>query len=599
MMRAANCRNLWQVASRGFLTILFTAAVAVTARAQSDVEEALAGSINPSTTTIYTTKRVITMDPKNASATAIAVRGDRIVAVGSLDSVKKALGDATYSVDTTFDGHVIMPGFIEQHLHPILGALTLAIPVIAPEPWVLPSKTWPAATNHDEYIAALRNIEQGIKDPNETLFTWGYHNYFHGVVRRQDLDAISSTRPIVVWHRSCHEMILNTAALKKFGITKESVSGKGQASEQSDWDKGYFYENGLFLLVAPKIVPELASPERLTLGMKQMVAMLHNNGVTAYMEPGAVGTPALFSFYQKILGAPDVPLYSFFIADGKTGYEKGGDTGAIQASEDPIAGIPVTGKFRRLPGEIKLWSDGAVISLLMQMKGGYTDGHHGEWIMKPDDFAKAFKIYWDAGYQIHVHVNGDEGLDVVLDTIEKNLKEHPRADHRTVIVHFANSTDAQVPRLAKDGVVVSANPYYLTGFADQFGVNGLGKERADAMVRIGPVEKAGVSVSVHSDLPMGPAIPLYLAWCAVNRVTPSGRAARPDLGISVDEAMRAITINAAYSWRMEKDLGSIEPNKIANFTVLDEDPYAVAPMHLKDIKLWGTVFEGDKFPIQH
>ncbi len=97
---------------------------------------------------------------------------------------------------------------------------------------------------------------------------------------------------------------------------------------------------------------------------------------------------------------------------------------------------------------------------------------------------------------------------------------------------------------------------------------------------------------------MGPAIPLYLAWSAVNCVTVSGRVARPDLAISVDKAMHAITIDAAYSWRMEKDLGSIEPNKIANFTVLDEDPYAVAPMHLKDIKLWGTVFEGRKFPIQ-
>ena len=93
-MRAANCRNLRQVASRGFLTILFTAAVAVTARAQSDVEEALAGSINPSTTTIYTAKSVITMDPKNARATAIAVRGDRIVAVGSLDSVCLSLASA-------------------------------------------------------------------------------------------------------------------------------------------------------------------------------------------------------------------------------------------------------------------------------------------------------------------------------------------------------------------------------------------------------------------------------------------------------------------------------------------------------------------------
>ena len=117
------------------------------------------------------------------------------------------------------------------------------------------------------------------------------------------------------------------------------------------------------------------------------------------------------------------------------------------------------------------------------------------------------------------------------------------------------------------------------------------------MVRLGPVEKAGVSLSLHSDLPMGPADPSDLAWCAVNRTTQSGRAARPDLGISVDEALRAITINSAYSWRMEKELGSIEAQKIANFTVLDEDPYAVAPMHLKDIKVWGTVFEATKFPV--
>ena len=96
---------------------------------------------------------------------------------------------------------------------------------------------------------------------------------------------------------------------------------------------------------------------------------------------------------------------------------------------------------------------------------------------------------------------------------------------------------------------------------------------------------------------MGPADPLYLAWCAVNRTTQSGRAARPDLGISVDAALHAITINSVYSWRMEKELGSIEPPKIANFTVLNEDPYAVAPMHLKDIKIWGTVFEGTKFPV--
>jgi predicted amidohydrolase YtcJ len=578
--------------------ILLTASITSIAHAQGDVEEAIGGLISPKTTTIYVAKRVITMDDKNPSATAVAVSDDRIVAVGSLDSLKKALEGTRYSVDTTFDQRYIMPGLIDQHLHPILGALTLSTPVIAPEAWVLPGKTWPAATTHEEYMAALRAVEKGMKDPKEPLFTWGYLQFFHGMVRRKDLDSISLTRPIMVWHRSAHEVILNTAALNKFGITRESVTGKGQPSEQTDWDNGYFYENGFFVLVAPKVLPILASPERITFGIQQMVEMLHNNGVTAYMEPGAVGTPALFAFYKKVLGASDVPMYSFFIADGKTGYEKGGGSaGAIQAAETAISSIPTTGKVRRLPGEIKLYADGAVISLLMQMIDGYTDGHQGQWLMNPDDFAKAFKTYWNAGYQIHIHTTGDEGLEMVLTTLEQNLKDNPRVDHRTVIVHFAASNEAQVARIAKAGALVSGNPYYVNGFADNFGVNGLGKERADAMVRLAPVEKAGISLSLHSDLPMGPSQPLYLAWCAVNRVTKSGRSARPDLGISVDQALHAITINSAYSWQMEKELGSIEPHKIANFTVLDEDPYAVPPMHLKDIRIWGTVFEGTKFPI--
>src|SRR5271156_1409479 len=230
-MQASCCKMLVQFASRAFLTVLLTSTSTIAAHAQGDVESAIASLVNPTVTTVFTAKRVITMDAKSTSATAVAVRGDRIVAVGSLDSVKKALGSATYSLDTTFNGRVVMPGLIEQHLHPILGALTLSIPVIAPEPWVLPGKTWPAATNHEEYMAALRAVEKGMRDPNETLFTWGYHQYFHGIVRRQDLDSITTPRPIVVWHRSCHEMIFNTAALNKFGITKESVTGKGQASE--------------------------------------------------------------------------------------------------------------------------------------------------------------------------------------------------------------------------------------------------------------------------------------------------------------------------------------------------------------------------------
>jgi len=121
--------------------------------------------------------------------------------------------------------------------------------------------------------------------------------------------------------------------------------------------------------------------------------------------------------------------------------------------------------------------------------------------------------------------------------------------------------------------------------------------RADAMVRANSVVRHNIPLSYHSDLPMGPSDPLYLAWAGVNRITPSGRVAGPEQRITVDQALRAITIEAAYSWRKEDQIGSIAPGKIANFTILDDDPYSVPPMKLKDVPIWGTVFEGRVFPV--
>ncbi|MBV8487707.1 MAG: amidohydrolase family protein, partial [Planctomycetaceae bacterium] len=267
------------------------------------------------------------------------------------------------------------------------------------------------------------------------------------------------------------------------------------------------------------------------------------------------------------------------------------------ATEKLVALAP-EGKVAFLPNQIKLFADGAVFSQLMQMKAGYTDGHKGEWIATPQDLREATKLYWDAGYQIHIHVNGDLGLDVVLDALERCMRETPRYDHRTVLVHLACSTEQQVARIARLGAVVSANPYYVTALADRYGKEGLDPERSDQMVRLGSLARHGVPVSLHSDLPMGPARPLFLAWCAVNRVTSSGRIAASDQRLSVEQALRAITIDAAHSWRMETEMGSIAPGKVANFTVLEEDPLAVDPMKLKDIAIWGTVFEGKVFPVR-
>ena len=309
---------------------------------------------------------------------------------------------------------------------------------------------------------------------DDWFFSWGYHQYFHGPLSRQVLDTITSTRPVAVWHRSCHEFYLNTAALNALGLTEAKVQSGGEWARQVDWGKGHFYEGGLNLCMA-QLLPKLATPERFAFGLKQMVKMLHQNGVTAFNEPGALITPPIFKLYRQILGAEDTPFYSFFIADGRGIVDRVGLEGALTETEKTIAlAPPGSGKLQFFEKQIKLFCDGAIVSQLMQMKDGYTDGHHGEWIIPPDELERRARLYWHAGYQIHTHVNGDEGLEVLLNILEKLMLEAPRPDSRSVIVHFANSTDEQVARIARLGAIVSSNPYYPVGFANKYSSNWIG-----------------------------------------------------------------------------------------------------------------------------
>jgi predicted amidohydrolase YtcJ len=569
---------------------LLAAAAAASTQAPAPKAATAAGAV-----TVFTAATVNTMDPATEGATAVAVADGRILAVGSLEEVERALAGRPFTIDPSFADKVLMPGLIEQHLHPILGALTLSMEIIAIEDWELPGRTAKAALTEEAYQARLREAEAALTDPSAYLFSWGYHKLWHGPLNRAVLDRISPTRPILVWHRSCHEMFLNSAAIADMGIDAAMVSGKGPRSDQVDLDAGHFYEKGLELITGP-VLKRLATPERVIAGLNMLVAYLHHNGVTTLNEPGALITPQLLDIYRNILGAEDTPFYSLFIPDGRAIFDRHREAGALAVTKQ-VAAMAPAGKVRFLPGQVKLYADGAIVSQLMQMKDGYLDGHQGEWILPPPDLQSAVRLYWDAGYQIHTHVNGDLGLEVLLTALEERAQANPRADHRCVIVHFANSTEAQVGRIAKLGAIVSANPYYVRGFADMYAATGLGPERADNMVRAGSVVRRGVPFSLHSDLPMGPAKPLFNAWCAVNRVTTSGRVAGPDQRISVEQALRAITIDAAQSWRLEHEMGSITPGKVANFTILLEDPRKADPIRLKDIPIWGTVFEGRPYPI--
>lgn len=593
---------MWSMVGLAALNLVFATAAAM---ADGSLNSALTRGLHggqesagtsPLPVTVYTAKKILTMERSNPQATAVAVAGKRILAVGSLEEVKATLGDRQFTVNEMFNSKIILPGLIDQHLHPILGALTLATEVIATEDWVLPSRTFKSANSSAEYIARLKEADGAMKDKNEWLFSWGYQSLWHGKLDRKTLDRISSTRPIAVWQRSCHEFFLNTAAIKALGFTEEAMKGKGRVSEMMNWEEGHWWETGLNLILAP-LFKVFATPDRMTFGLKQMIAYLHQNGVTAYMEPGALFTPDIWKLYQQILGSDATPFYSYFVVDARTQADSGlGLAESLAATEKQVAMAP-QGKVSFFPKQIKLFADGAIISQLMQMKDGYTDGHHGEWMMTPETLGQRAQLYWDAGYQLHIHVNGDLGLEMVLNVLERLMRENPRAGHRSVIVHFATSTQEQIARIARLGAIVSANPYYTVGFADKFGEFGLGPQRADDMVRSASVLKRHIPLSFHSDLPMGASAPLHFVWCAVNRITPSGRVAGPEERIGVEDAFRAVTIEAAYSWQKENELGSICPGKIANFTVLDQDPFSVEPMKLNDIPIWGTVFEGGIFAI--
>lgn len=543
--------------------------------------------------TLYRAKEIVTLDPARPAATAVAVIGDRIVAVGSLDELKAAAGSQPFTVDETFADKVMVPGLIAQHDHPLLAALTMMSEIIAIEDWVLPSRTVPAARSPEAYRRRLGEAHAGLRNPNETLVTWGYHPIFHGKLTRSDLDRISSERPIIVWHRSVHEFIVNSKALASFGVDAAFVAAMPEsARRQSNLEEGHFWEQGVFAVV-PKLLPAIATPDRVRRGLEFTRQYYHANGVTFACEPGGLYSRQLQDAVNAVLSQPQSPFRFCFIPDGKSIYAAFPDT-AISETEKTMGWG--RGMTTMVPRQIKLFADGAVYSQLMQVREPYLDGHHGEWIVEPEMFARAFRVYWDAGYQIHVHVTGDAALDRVLDTLEANMRRHPRDDHRTVLAHFALAQKDQIARIRRLGALVSGNPYYVSALADAYGRSGLGPERSDNMVPLGDVERAGISWSLHSDMPMAPGQPLFLMHCAVNRTTVSGRVAGPDQRVSRLAALKAVTIDAAYSLQLENDMGSIVPGKLANLTVLDENPVTVDPARIKDIQVWGTVHEGRLLP---
>ena len=159
--------------------------------------------------------------------------------------------------------------------------------------------------------------------------------------------------------------------------------------------------------------------------------------------------------------------------------------------------------------------------------------------------------------------------------------------------HVGFHTNAQSLRMAALGAHASVNPYFIHALADGYAKLGLGQERADQIVRAGSLVRNGLRVSLHSDFMMAPMEPLMLAWCAATRTTKSGRQVAPSERLTLQQALRGITIDAAFGLNLDHEIGSIVAGKKADFTILEDDPFELGVERLKDVRVAGTVFEGE------
>ncbi|HXS51778.1 MAG TPA: amidohydrolase [Usitatibacter sp.] len=545
------------------------------------------------TTTVFPAKKILTMNPAQPEASCVAVREGRILAVGS---AQEAAGWGAHQTDSRFAAKVLMPGLVEGHSHLMEGGFWRYAYVGYHDRRGPDGRLWKGLRSFDEVVERLTEFERTMRDPAEPLLAWGFDPIYFGGERMttRELDRVSATRPIAVLHASIHLLNVNTPMLRKAGIDPHTaVDGIARYADGSP--SGELQEFAAMFPVMRAIGNAFARGGRTQEGLWCFARIAQLAGVTTATDLLSDWKEESVANLLRVTSHDDFPVRIV------SAYRD------LDAPSETENGLRRLEELRRFNGEklrfslVKLVVDGSIQGFTARLRWpGYYNGRpNGIWIVAPAELAAVVERLHAAGAHLHIHANGDEASEVALDALERALTRHPRPDHRHTLQHCQMADAAQFRRMARLGLCVNLFANHVYYWGDVHYTQTMGPDRANRMDACASAQRFGVPFAIHSDAPITPLGPLFTAWCAVNRMTASGRVLGPGERIDVAQALSAITLGAAYTLRMDHEIGSIEVGKRADFCVLDHDPRALAPERLKDASVWGTVLGGKVFEAPH
>lgn len=531
---------------------------------------------------VFFNANVITMNPQQPQAGAVAVKNGKIIGVGSNSEIKQFCGSKTEQLD--LKGKTLLPGFIESHSHMSLYASIVSL-----------IDLFYLNTNSIEDIQT-RIKEKAENTPEGTwIVGWGYDHARLAEKRhpnRWDLDKVAPNHPVYIHSFSAgHFGTANSLALEMAGITKDTPSPTGGeiVHDANGELTGNFKKIPATNLVMSKIPPRTL--DDLVDGLKQCNDIYLKAGVTS-VHDAAVGVTDLNDLlaYDKAISHKDLLVrVTAMVYYGLL--ERLLDEGADLSVLGVCTGC---GDERLKIGPVKIVAGGSLPTETAALSEPYlcNPSNKGDLVYPQEILNKIIFKYHEAGFQIAVHAIGDREIESVIQAFEFALNRLPRTNHRHRIEHCKLATEDQLERIAKSGLNVSFYPAHTYYFGDQYRDIYLGPKRA---ARLNPMKSAlnhGIIFGLHGDNPITPVSPLGLVCTSVVRETMSGDIQGPEQAISVTEALKAVTINGAYLVFEENIKGSIEIGKLADFVVLAEDPYQVAPRDIKDIQVDLTIIDG-------